>query len=69
MRCLRMRATIYHSVCLFYQQFYTYLGQPCANCPQGEKVRYGLYNDEDIAKIKKICENENKIVRNGIGGV
>jgi len=57
-----MQATIYHTTCLLLQQFYIFLGEPCSNCPQGEMVRYGQFSDEDINRIKKFHENENKIV-------
>lgn len=63
MKCDRMQAIIFHDTCLLLQQFYTYLGEPCANCPQGERVRGGDFSDEDIIEIKKLCENRIIFVR------
>lgn len=46
------------------QQFYLFLGEPCAECPQGRMVRAGIFSDEDIIEIKKSYEMENNFVKN-----
>lgn len=54
-----MQATLFHTTCLLLQQFYVFLGEPCAGCKQGEKVRMGIFDDQDILEIKKEYEIEN----------
>jgi hypothetical protein len=59
LRCYRMQATIYHTNCLLFQKFYTFLGEPCSNCNQGVQVLAGIFDDSDIDEIKKSYETEN----------
>jgi hypothetical protein len=59
-----MNATIHHKFCLLFQRYYTYLGEPCSNCKQGDMVRSGIFDDADIDNLKKIYSGENIFAEN-----
>jgi hypothetical protein len=61
-RCSRMSATFYHTVCLELQLYYVFLGEPCMKCVQGDMVRNGIWNDDDIELIKKSYTGANFLV-------
>jgi hypothetical protein len=59
-----MAATFDHKFCLSFQQYYTFLGEPCSSCPQGQDIRSGLFDDSDIKEIWKEYENNENIFVN-----